>query len=156
MVTHRYRLPLALVVAAVAAGGATLLLRPRSGVVKPEPASAGDYFTPAQLQRAHDFRAPQRTILLASLALEGAVLVYLVARPPAALGRLSSRPLLGAAAAGAALSVGFTAIGLPLSAISELRSRDAGISTQTWSSWAQDVSKSTAIGAVMAGGGAVI
>src|SRR3954464_4906355 len=103
MLAHRYRLPLALVVAAIAAGGATLLLRPRTGVVKPAPASAGDYFTPQQLDRARDFRAPQRIILLGSLALGGVVLVLLVTRPPRALSRAGRRPLAGAAAVGAAL-----------------------------------------------------
>jgi STE24 endopeptidase len=156
MLAHRYRLPLALVVAAIAAGGATLLLRPRTGVVKPAPASAGDYFTPDQLDRAHDFRAPQRTILLASLALEGAVLVLLVARPPAALVRLGRRPLAGAAAAGAALSIGLTVVGLPLSAVSEQRSRDFGLSTQNWGSWSGDVAKSTAIAAIFAAVGATV
>jgi STE24 endopeptidase len=156
MLAHRYRLPLALVVAAMAAGGATLLLRPRAGVVKPAPASAGDYFTPQQLDRAHDYRAPQRTILLASLVLEGAVLIYLVARPPGGLVRLGRRPIRGAAVAGAALSIGLTAVGLPLSAISEQRARDAGLSTQSWGSWAGDVAKSTALGAGMAATGAAL
>jgi STE24 endopeptidase len=156
MLAHRYRLPLALVVAAMAAGGATLLLRPRAGVVKPAPASAGDYFTPQQLDRAHDYRAPQRAILLASLAVDGAVLIYLVVRPPNALVRLGRRPIRGAAVAGAALSIGLTAVGLPLSAISEQRARDAGLSTQSWGSWASDVAKSTAIGAGMAAGGAAL
>jgi STE24 endopeptidase len=156
MLAHRYRLPLALVVAAIAAGGATLLLRPRTGAVEPAPASAGDYFTPAQLQRAHDFRAPQRTILLASLALEGAVLVLLVARPPAVLTRLGRRPLRGAAVAGATLSIGFAALGLPLAAVSEQRSRDVGLSTQSWGPWFGDVAKAGGIGAVMTAGGAVI
>ena len=156
MVAHRYRLPLALVVAAIAAGGATLLLRPRAGVVRPAPASAGDYFTPQQLDRAHDYRAPQRLIFVASLAIEGAVLVLLVTRPPAALRRLGRRPLVGAAAAGAALSIGLTAVALPLSAVSEQRSRDVGLSTQNWGSWAGDVAKSTAIGGAMAAGGALI
>jgi STE24 endopeptidase len=156
MLAHRYRLPLALVVAAIAAGGATLLLRPRAGVVKPAPASAGDYFTPQQLDRARDYRGPQRTILLASLALEGAVLILLIARPPQALVRLGRRPLRGAAAAGAALSIGLTVVGLPLSAVAEQRSRDVGLSTQNWGSWAGDVAKSTAIGAVIAAGGATL
>src|SRR5258708_15534962 len=87
MLAHRYRVPLALVGAAIAAGGATLLLRPRTGVVEPAPASARDYFTPGQLQRARDFRGPQRALALGSLALEGAVLVLLVVRPPRALRR---------------------------------------------------------------------
>src|SRR3954470_359634 len=101
MLAHRYRLPLALVVAAVAAGGATVLLRPRAGVVQPAAASAGDYFTPEQLQRARDFRRTQRVLGVGSLALEGAVLVLLVARPPRALRRglerAGARPLAGAA-----------------------------------------------------------
>ncbi|HEX4735414.1 MAG TPA: M48 family metallopeptidase [Thermoleophilaceae bacterium] len=156
MLGHRYRLPLALVGAAIAAGGATLLLRPRSGVVSPAPASASDYFTPDQLDRAHDFRAPQRTILLVSLALEGAAVLYLIARPPAALERLGRRPIGGAAAAGAALSIGLTVVALPLSALSEQRSRDAGLSTQSWASWAGDAAKSTAIGAGMSAGGAAV
>src|SRR3954469_12236924 len=115
MVAHRYRLALGPGVAAIAAGGATLLLRPRTGGVTPASASAGDYFTTQQLDRAHDFRAPQRAILLGSLVLEGAVLVLLVARPPRALGRVGRRPLVGAAAVGAALSIGLTVIALPLS-----------------------------------------
>src|SRR3954451_6341281 len=156
MVAPRYRLPLALVVAAIAAGGATLLLRPRTGVVTPAPASAGDYFTSQQLDRAHDFRAPQRLVLLGSLALEGAVLVLLAARPPRALTRFGRRPIVGAAAAGAALSIGLTVIALPLSAASEQRSRDVGLSTQSWGPWTGDVAKSTAISAAMAAGGAAL
>src|SRR2546428_674832 len=70
MLAHRNRLPLAFVVAALAAGGATLLLRPRSGMVTPASANAGDYFTPEQLQRARDFRGPQPAILLASLVIK--------------------------------------------------------------------------------------
>src|SRR4051794_5903626 len=121
MVAHRSRLPLALVVAAIAAGGATLLLRPRTGVIRPAPASGGDYFTPAQLERAHDFRAPQRTIALASMALEGTVLALLAARPPGAFARLGTRPMAGAAATGVALSISLTVIALPLSMVAEQR-----------------------------------
>jgi STE24 endopeptidase len=156
MLAHRYRLPAALVVAAIAAGGATLLLRPRGGVVSPAAASARDYFTPQQLQKARDFRGPQRTILVASLLLEGAVLVLLVARPPHTLARLGRRPLAGAAAAGAALSIALSAAGLPLAAVSEQRSRDIGLSTKSWGLWAEDLAKSTAIGSVFAAGGAAV
>jgi STE24 endopeptidase len=156
MVAHRYRLPVALVAAAIAAGAATLLLRPRAGAVTPAPASAGDYFTPQQLDRARDYRAPQRALLVASLALEGAVLVLLVTKRPRVLDRLGRRPLAGAAAAGAALSIGVTAVGLPLSVVSEQRARDFGLSTQSWGPWAGDLAKSTAISGAMAAGGAVI
>jgi STE24 endopeptidase len=160
MLAHRYRLPLALVVAAVAAGGATVLLRPRAGVVQPAAASAGDYFTPEQLQRTRDFRRPQRALAIGSLALEGAVLVLLVARPPRplrrALERAGARPLAGAAAAGAAFTIGLTVIGLPLSAIAHQRSRDVGLSIQSWGPWLGDVAKSTGIAMVFSAGGAAI
>ena len=82
MRAHRYRLPLAILVTTLAAAGATLLLRPRSGLTEPAPASATDYFTPAQLQKAHDYRATQRALALASLALSGGVLVLIAVRPP--------------------------------------------------------------------------
>jgi STE24 endopeptidase len=156
MLAHRHRLPLTVVGAAIAAGAATLLLRPRTGAVTPAPASAGDYFTPQQLERAHAYRAPQRLIFVGSLALEGAALALLVARPPGVLGRLGGRPVVGAAIAGAGLSIAATAVALPLSAVSEQRARNAGLSVQTWPSWAGDVAKSTAIGGVMAAGGGAI
>src|SRR3954454_785992 len=109
MRAHRYRVPLAILVTALAATGATLLLRPRGGTVEPAAASASDYFAPAQLQKAHDFRAPQRAIGLVSLGLSGAVLVLLVVRPPRAprrrLERAGVRPLWGAAGAGAVYAV---------------------------------------------------
>jgi STE24 endopeptidase len=156
MLGHRSRLPLALVATAAAAGAATAILRPRGGAVTPAAASAGDYFTSEQLRRAHDWATGQRLLFLGSTALETALLVLLVARPPRALERLSGRPLAGAAAGGAALNVGFTVAGLPLSALSERRSRDFGLSTQKWGGWATDVAKATAIGAVVAAGGAAL
>ena len=64
------------------------------------------------------------------------------------------RPVLVAAGAGAALSVGFAAARLPVGAISHHRSVDVGLSTQDWGPWLGDVAKSTAIGAVFAGAGA--
>src|SRR3954454_25151305 len=109
MRAHRYRVPLAILVTALAATGATLLLRPRGGTVEPAAASASDYFTPAHLQKAHDFRGPQRATALASLGLRGAVLVLRVVRPPRAarrrLERAGARPLLGAAGAGAVYAI---------------------------------------------------
>src|SRR2546429_6200490 len=109
MRAHRYRLPLAILVAASAAVGATLLLRPRGRVVPPAAASATDYFTPDQLKKARNYRAPQRALMLASLALDGSLVVLAVARPPRAvrhaLERAGTRPLAGPAAAGAAATV---------------------------------------------------
>jgi STE24 endopeptidase len=70
--------------------------------------------------------------------------------------RSSSTTRSSPAAAGAALSLGLAVVGLPLSAVSEQRARDVGLSTQNWGSWAGDVAKSSAIGGAMAAGGAVI
>jgi STE24 endopeptidase len=160
MRAHRYRLPLAIVAAAVAATGATLLLRPRRGVIEPASATARDYFTAAELQRAHAYRGPQRMLGLGSLALSGAVLVLVVVRPPGglrrALERAGARPIVGGAAAGAVYVVATTVIDLPLAAIAHQRSRDYGLATQTWAPWLGDVAKASAIGAVMTGAAAAI
>jgi STE24 endopeptidase len=160
MSAHQYRLPVAILATALAAGGATLLLRPRSGVVEPAAASATDYFTPAQLKKAHEFRAPQRALALGSLALEGALLVLVVARPPRRLRRVleraGGRPVAGAAAVGAAGVVALTLVQLPLSAIAHQRARDVGLATQDWPPWLGDVAKASGVGAVLTAAGAAI
>jgi STE24 endopeptidase len=142
----------AVVAAFVVAEAAVLLLRPRDGVIAPAPVDPGSYFTPDQLDRARDYRNGQLVIFGTSLVVEAAVLVWLVRRPPARL-RDARRPVLMAAGAGAALSVGLTAAQLPLSAIAHQRSVDVGLSTQGWGEWLADVAKAAGIGAVLAGVG---
>lgn len=143
---------MAVVAAFVVAEAAVLLLRPRDGVIAPAPVDPGSYFTPDQLDRARDYRRGQLVIFGTSLVVEAAVLVWLVRRPPARL-RGARRPVLMAAGAGAALSVGLTAARLPLSAIAHQRSVDVGLSTQGWGEWLADVGKAAGIGAVFAGVG---
>ena len=143
---------MAVVAAFVVAEAAVLLLRPRDGVIAPAPVDPGSYFTPDQLDRARDYRREQLVIFGTSLVVEAAVLVWLVRRPPARL-RDGRRPVLMAAGAGAALSVGLTAAQLPLSAIAHQRSVDVGLSTQGWGEWLADVGKAAGIGAVFAGVG---
>jgi STE24 endopeptidase len=150
----RWRTPLAVVAALVVAEAAVLLLRPREGVIEPAPVSPSNYFTSEQLERARDFRGPQRIIGLAILGVEGAVLVWLVARPPRTLRRRFRRPVLAAAGAGAALSIVLAAAPLPLSAVAHQRAVDVGLSTQSWPEWAGDRLKAWGIGAVFAGAGA--
>ncbi len=145
---------MAVVAALVVAEAAVLLLRPREGVIEPAPVSPTTYFTEAQLERASDFRGPQRIIGLAILGVEGAVLVWLIARPPRALRRTFRRPVLAAAGAGALLSLSLQVAPLPLSAIAHQRAVDVGLSTQDWPDWALDLVKAWAIGAVFAAGGA--
>lgn len=145
-----------LVVAVLAAEAAVLLLRPRSGVITPVHVSASDVFSPAQTERARDFRRPQLALCGVGLALEAGVLGLLVARPPAALMRARRRPLVAGAATGAALSLALTAITLPLGAISHARARDVGLATQDWGAWSVDVLRSAGIGAVIAGAGGAL
>jgi STE24 endopeptidase len=160
MEAHRVGLPVAIVLAVVAAGTATLVLSPRHGLIEAQPVAATDYFSPSELDRAHDFRVPQRWLGVGGLLLSGGTLALLAARPPRrvrrALARAERRPILGAAAAGAGISLVLVVVGLPLSAIAHQRSVDIGLSTQSWDAWFADVGKSAAISALFTAGGAAL
>jgi STE24 endopeptidase len=149
--------PAAFLVAVVAAGAATLLLRPRHDLVEPASVSVEEYFSPAEVQRAEDYRGPQRLIGLGQLALTGGALVFLVLRPPRRLiDPLARRPLLGGAAVGAGIVLVLVPVGLPLAAVAHERARDVGLSTQDWGPWLGDVGKSAALEAGFAAiGGAL-
>ena len=147
----RSRLPLAIVVAVAAAAVATLLLRPRSGLIEPAPVDVEGYFTAFQLERAEDFRGLQRILALTGLGVGVATLAVLVWRPPTGLlARLEPRPLLGGAAAGAGISLLLVVTGLPIRAWTRSRAMDVGLVTQEWPDWALDVVKAAGIGAVVA------
>jgi STE24 endopeptidase len=157
---HRVGLPVAVAIAVVAAGAATLAVRPRSGLIEPAPASEQAYFSESELDRIRGYSRPQRVLGLGGLALTGGALAFVAVRPPRrvrrALERAGARPLLGAAAAGAALSVALVVVALPLAAVRHSRSEDYGLSTQTWGPWLGDVAKATGIEALLAAGGATI
>ena len=152
---HRSRLPLAIVGAVVAAGVATLILRPRNGLIDPASVDTTAYFSPHELERAHDFRAPQRVLALGGMALSGATLAVLALRPPgpvrAAFERAERHPLVGGAAAGAGISLVLVVVGLPLAAVGHRRSVGVGLSTQDWGPWLSDVAKSTGLETVFGG-----
>jgi len=157
---HRSRLPLALVAAAVAAGAATLLLRPRHGLIDPAPVDLTDYFSPAQLDRANDFRDLQRILGLAGMAVSGGTLMLLALKPPRRVRRLleraEGRPMRGGAVVGAGISVTLVVVGLPLALWRHERAVDYGLSTQSLGPWLGDVAKSAGIGAALAAlGGAL-
>jgi STE24 endopeptidase len=153
----RLRLPLAILVAVAAAGAATFLLRPRSGLIDPVPVDVEAYFTPSQLERAEDFRSVQRLLGIGGLVVGTGTLALLAWRPPRTLfERLGRRPLLGAAAAGAGISVLLVVVGLPIDAWQRSRALDVGLATQSWPNWALDVVKSTAIGAAIAAAGGLL
>ena len=138
----------------VAAAAATLLIRPRGGLIEPAAVDPTAYFSAAQMERAKDFRGPQRLLGLAGLGLSGATLVLLALKLPRE--RLRGRPVRGAAAAGAAIALVLVAVNLPLDAVRHERAVDVGLSTQDWGPWLGDVAKSAGIGALFAAGGAAI
>ncbi|MDQ6749861.1 MAG: M48 family metalloprotease [Actinomycetota bacterium] len=154
--TGRLRLPLAVVTAVLVAEGAVLLLRPRDGVIEPAPVNVRSYFSEHELARARDFRRPQLALAGGQAAIEIAVLVLLVLRPPTRLRTPFRRPLVAGALAGGALSVIVAVAPLPLGAVARARAVDAGLITQSWGGWAGDVAKSTMIGAVMTSAGAAL
>jgi STE24 endopeptidase len=149
-----YNLPVAALAAVVAATAAALLIRPRGGLIEPAAVDASAYFSPAQIERAADFRDPQRLLGLAGLGLSGVTLAVLAVRLPRE--RLRGRPVLGAAAAGAAIAAVLVVVNLPLDAVRHDRAVDVGLSTQDWGPWLGDVAKAGGIGAVFAAGGAAI
>ena len=147
-------------VAVVAAGTATLILRPRGGYIEPTAVQAEAYFSPAQLERAQEFRGPQRALGLAGMGLSAATLALIALRPPRRVRRLleraDKRPLRGAALTGAGLSVTLVVVGLPLAAWRHERAVDVGLSTQSLGPWLGDVARSTAIEAPLAALGAAL
>jgi STE24 endopeptidase len=160
MAGQRSRLPFALVAAAVAAGAATFLLKPRSGLIEPAAVELTAYFSPAELDRANDFRDLQRVIGLGGVALSGGVLALLALRPPRGARRLleraGRRPVRGGAATAAGLSVALVVVGLPLDLWAHERAVSVGLSTQSLGPWLGDVAKSALISAPIAGlGGAL-
>jgi STE24 endopeptidase len=151
---HRTRLPLAIAVAVAAAGAATLLLRPRDGLIEPAAVNATAYFSAAELERAGDFRDLQRILGLAGTVLAGLTVAVLALRPPrpllAAVERVRERPLLGAAALAAGIAATVAVVELPLAVWRHERAVDFGLATQSLGPWLVDFAKATAVGAVYA------
>ncbi len=109
------------------------------------------------MARARDFRRPQLGLYALSLVLQGGVLALVAWRPPRrVMARGPRRPLVAAAASGAALMLTLEAVTVPVSAISRQRAIDVGLVTRSWAGWVQDVALSSAISAVFAAGGAAL
>jgi STE24 endopeptidase len=153
----RSRLPLAIVVAVAAAGAATFLLRPRSGLIDPAAVDVQGYFTAFQLDRAEDYRSVQRLLAVGGLVVGTGTLALLAWRPPRRLfDRLARRPILGGAVAGAGISLLLVLVEFPLSAWRHERAVDVGLNTQTWLDWVSDVAKSAGVDAAFAAAGGAV
>jgi STE24 endopeptidase len=143
--------------AVAAAGAATFLLRPRSGLIDPAAVDVQGYFTAFQLERAEDFRSVQRLLGVGGLVVGAGTLGLLAWRPPRrAFDRLARRPIVGGAVAGAGISLLLVLVELPLSAWRHERAMDVGLSTQAWIDWAGDVAKSAGIDALFAAAGGAL
>jgi STE24 endopeptidase len=142
------------------AEGAVWLLRPRERPIDPVPVSEHEYFTQAQIERGRAYSNGQLWLFLGAVGAQGAVLVTVALGRPALVRRglagLGARPVVGAAAAGAGLSVGLWAASLPAAVAAHERAVDYGISTQSLGPWLGDAGKSAAIGAVFAAGGGAL
>jgi STE24 endopeptidase len=148
---------LAAVAMVIVAEGAVWLLRPRDEPPDPAAVEVSDYFDPAAVERAEDFRRGQLILLAGGLAVQGVALGALALGRPAAAGRilerLGVRPVAGAAAAGAGISVVLVVATLPLDLWSHERAVDAGVSTQSLGPWLGDVVKAGGISTAFAAAG---
>jgi STE24 endopeptidase len=154
-VPSRLRLPIAVVAALVVAEVAVVVMRPR-GLIDPVDIAPRAYFSAAQVEKAESFRNGQLWLLAAQTAIELALLVVIVRRPPRRLLGVRRRHVLAGAAAAAALSVSVSAVTLPVRVIARERAKEVGLVTQSWPGYAGDVAKSTAIGAVLAAAGGAL
>jgi len=136
------------------------LLRPQPGPPAPAQVAASDYFSSAQIARGHAYSVGSLWLYVGGLAVEVIVLGALAGGRPRvarrALERLEGRPVAGAAAAAAGLSLTLVVAGLPLGIAAHERAVDFGLSTQGLASWLGDLAKSAGIGAVLAGAGGAI
>ena len=149
---------MAVALAAAAVGVATFALRPREGQIEPAEVEPRAYFSDAELDRAREFRRPQRVIALTNMALSGLALALIALRPPRRLrdALARGRPYRTAAALGAGISVALALVTLPLAAVAHERSSNVGLATQGWGDWLIDVAKSDVIGAIFAAAGGML
>jgi STE24 endopeptidase len=140
--------------AVLAAGAATVALRPHSGLLDPAAVDVTAYFSATELERAEDFRELQRILGLAGTALAGLTVAAVALRPPRpvrrALELAGRRPLLGGAAVGAGVALAVAVVELPLALWRHERAVDADLSTQSLGPWLGDLAKATGVSVALA------
>lgn len=134
------------------AWGTVLALRPRQGLIEPDPVDVQDYFSTDDIARARRFGRPQLALHAASALTSLAALWRLVERPP--LPRPRNPPVLEALLVGSGLSLLVSLSPLPLRALARRRALAVGLATQSWRGWGVDLLKSTAIETAFSGASA--
>ncbi|HEX7059861.1 MAG TPA: M48 family metalloprotease [Solirubrobacterales bacterium] len=154
------RIGVVAVAAIVVAEGAVWLTRPDAPTIAPASVPERSYFSATELERASDFRGPQRLVALGALVVEGGVLIALALWRPAPVRRVlrvaSRRPILGGAAIGAGISLALAVTALPLAILANERAIDFGLSTQSFGPWLADRARGVAIGAALAAAGGAV
>lgn len=131
--------------AAAAAETGVRLLSPRPATKRAEAVELRSYFSSQEIARGARYARPQIALGLARAALELGGLAVVVRHPPPWWRRGRSRQALAGALAGGTLAIGLSALSLPLAALSRRRARSVGLVTQSWTGWAGDLVKATAI-----------
>jgi STE24 endopeptidase len=139
--------------AAATAETARRVLAPRAPVLDPVRVDVQSYFSAEEIERGRRYARPQLGLMLTRSLVDAVALAWLVRRPPAALQRSWSRPVPGAAATAAGLSLALSLPTLPLRAISRRRAMAVGLDTQSWRAWGEDLAKASVIQTVFAAGG---
>jgi STE24 endopeptidase len=134
-----------LVLAAATAELGRRLLSPAPPTLRPAPVDLHDHFSPVEIDRGREFSRPQHALSLAGSTLDAALLAAFALRPPAVLARRWSRPVAGAAAVSAGVSLALTIPGLPLRAVARRRALSVGLATQSWRGWGSDLVKAEAL-----------
>jgi len=146
--------------AAAVAELAVVLLSPSDTGPTPVAVEVARWFDPVATAAARDFQDGQRNLFLIGFAVELVALGALaLGRPRASrrlLERLGARPLAGAAAAGAGISILLALLALPTDLIGHESSVDVGLATQGIGDWLGDKAQGAAISAVFAAIGAMI
>ncbi len=156
----RARIVAAGLAALVVAALAVVVLSPEQPGPEAGVADERDYFDAETLDRGRDYRSQTRWLGLLGIVVEFAVLGLLAAGRPrrfrVLLERLGSRPLLGAAAAGALLSATLALAALPLGIWRLELAVDVGLSVQSIGGWLFDRVRGIGIGALYAAAGGLL
>ncbi|MGA7397745.1 MAG: M48 family metallopeptidase [Solirubrobacterales bacterium] len=135
------------------------LLAP-GGSVDPKSLSAGDYFNPALVERAQDFRSERRLIAIGAMLAEFATLAFLAFYRGSPLRSFlrwaTGHTWRGAALAGAGISLTVAAVRFPFSLLAFNQGRDYGLVTQGHWGWLTDFLLAALIGCLLAAIGAIV